>query len=293
MTKASAIAQFLGKPLVGSDVTILSACSMNQLRDNAVLFLTKADDDALAQINAQAAVLCIASAAAAERLVVPHVVHDNPRLAFCQVLGEFFVTTSTGGIHPSVEISASATLADSVSVGAGSVIGERVRIGADTVIGKHVVVENDVTIGAGCVLRSHTVIGDRGFGFTVDEHKIPIPFPHLGTVVIEDHVELGAHNTVARAALDATRIAEYVKTDDHVHIAHNCSVGARTFIAAGAVLSGSVSLGEDVWIGPNATIADYVSVGPNARIGIGAVVLKSVPAEKTAIGNPARVTGKR
>src|SRR3546814_3805834 len=115
-------------------------------------------------------------------------------------------------------------------------------IGDRSVIGENCVLAEGVSVGADCRIKPNTTIGARGFGFARDEDGHPVEFPHIGTVSIGDRVEIGANCTVVRAALDATVIEDAVKTDDHVHIAHNVVVGARTFIAAGAVLSGSVTV---------------------------------------------------
>ena len=50
-----------------------------------------------------------------------------------------------------------------------------------------------------------------------------------------------------------------------------------------------VKIGKRVWIGSNCTILPGVSIGDNAVIGAGSVVVKSIPANAIAVGNPARV----
>ena len=64
------------------------------------------------------------------------------------------------------------------------------------------------------------------------QDQVPIRLPHLGRVVIGNNVEIGALNTIARGTLDDTYIGDNVKTDDHVHIAHNVYVGKNTIITA-------------------------------------------------------------
>ena len=88
------------------------------------------------------------------------------------------------------------------------------------------------------------MIGQRGFGFEREIDGKPVSFPHFGSVVIGDYVEIGALNTVVAGALSDTIIGDFVKTDDHVHIAHNVSIGDKTFITACSEISGSVSIGQ-------------------------------------------------
>lgn len=50
-----------------------------------------------------------------------------------------------------------------------------------------------------------------------------------------------------------------------------------------------VSIGENVWIGDSAIVCKGVAIGDNAIIGAGSVVVRSIPANTVAAGNPARV----
>ena len=106
-------------------------------------------------------------------------------------------------------------------------------------------------------------------------------------MVIQDNVEIGALNTVAGGTIHPTVVEVDVKTDDHVHIAHNCRIGPRTIITACAELSGSVRIGADCWIGPNASIRDGISVGDGAFVGIGSNVIAPVLPRAIVYGNPA------
>jgi UDP-3-O-[3-hydroxymyristoyl] glucosamine N-acyltransferase len=173
------------------------------------------------------------------------------------------------------------------------VLGRRAKIGSGTQIHSNVVVTDGTFIGRDCVIKSNTTIGEEGFGFARDENGRPVHFPHIGGVRIGNRVVIGANCTVVRAALDMTIIEDDVKTDDHVHIAHNCHIGAGTLIAAGAVLSGNVTVGPESWISPNSTIIDYGKVGEKAFVGLGAVVIDPVPPGETVVGNPARILSKK
>jgi UDP-3-O-[3-hydroxymyristoyl] glucosamine N-acyltransferase len=101
-------------------------------------------------------------------------------------------------------------------------------------------------------------------------------------------VEVGNFTTVCSGTITPTVVGDYTKIDDHVHVAHNCRIGRNVVITACAELSGSITMEDDVWIGPNASLIQGISVGKNALIGIGAVVTKSVPANEVQFGNPAR-----
>ena len=142
-------------------------------------------------------------------------------------------------------------------------------------------IHSTVKIGDG------SIIGSDGFGFVWDGGKY-IRWPHVGGLVIESDVEIGSNNTVDRGSIGDTIIRRGVKTDNLVHIAHNCDIGEHTMLAAGATLSGSVRIGERAWIGVGATISNGIDIGDGSVIGAGAVVVKSIPPGECWIGNPAR-----
>jgi maltose O-acetyltransferase len=57
----------------------------------------------------------------------------------------------------------------------------------------------------------------------------------------------------------------------------------------GRELAAPVRIGSNVWIGGGAIICPGVTIGDNTTIGAGSVVLKDVPANVIAAGNPCRV----
>lgn len=294
MPSVKEIADFLKAPLRGADLSSVVPRSLQTAEKGAIVFLNKEMPEAIGRLNELGAIACVTTKTIADRLPsCTTLIHENPRLAFCKLLERFFVPPARPVIAESAAIAPTARLAKDAIIGAGAVIGEGAVIGAGTRIANNVVIADGTVIGENCIIKSNTTIGEPGFGFVVDTDGKPVRFPHIGTVRIGNNVEIGANCTVVRAALDTTIVGDDVKTDDHVHIAHNAIVGPRTQIAAGAVLSGSVTLGADVWIGPNVTLIDYVTVGDGGRVGIGSVVARSVPPGATVFGNPARQLPKK
>lgn len=220
---------------------------------------------------------------AEETLESAIILSDRPRLDFARALS---LIIQYGGFSPSC---AEPLVHPTAVVGKGVRFGAGVVVGARTVIHHNVVIGDEVVIGEDCVIKSNTVIGEQGFGFERDESKIPIRMPHLGRVLIGNNVEIGSLNTICRGTLSDTVIGDHVKTDDHVHIAHNCIVRRGSIITACAELSGGVTVGEFAWIGPNCSILQKVCIGDEAFVGIAANVTKDVMDRVTVAGNPARV----
>lgn len=143
-----------------------------------------------------------------------------------------------------------------------------------------------VVLGHGVRIGPYAVIGQDGFGFARGPAGT-VAIPHAGGVVIEDGVTIGAHCTVDAGVLAPTFLREAVHLDSHVHIGHNCDVGAKSMIAAQAGLAGSVVVGRNVLIGGQAGIADHIIIGDNARIAAKAGVIGDVPEGVTVAGYPA------
>lgn len=164
------------------------------------------------------------------------------------------------------------TVGDRTQIRAGAKIGDGVIVGADCVIHPNVFVDDNVTIGDRVILHAGVVIGADGFGYVRGDmgyHK----FPQIGTVVIEDDVELGANTTIDRGALGRTRIGRGTKLDNMVHVGHNCDIGERVVIAAQTGISGSVTIEDDCVIGGQVGFGDHIRVQSGAVIGSKAGVL--------------------
>jgi UDP-3-O-[3-hydroxymyristoyl] glucosamine N-acyltransferase len=164
-----------------------------------------------------------------------------------------------------------------------------VEIGENTIIDPHVTIHENVKIGRNCRIRSNTVIGFDGFEQKSTSKGI-LSVVHDGYVIIEDDVEIGALNSIAKGfRWKDTRISKETKTDSLVHIAHGVSIGEKVRITACSEVSGSVEIGDSVWLGPNCSIINGVSVGSSVVVGIGAVVTKDIPKSVVAAGNPAKI----
>ncbi len=224
----------------------------------------------------------------------------NPKLAFARVaerlhprkirraeLHSSAVISGTARIGTDVFVGAFVCVGDGSSIGdgtelrAGAKVGDQVTVGRNCVLHPNVFVEDGCTIGNDVVLHSGVVIGADGFGYVKDDSPATPPrapgefikFPQIGTVVIEDNVEIGANTCVDRGALGETRIGEGTKIDNLVQVGHNVQIGKRCVIAAQTGISGSTVIEDDCVIGGQVGFGDHVRVKSGAIIGSQAGVL--------------------
>lgn len=177
-------------------------------------------------------------------------------------------------VHPDADVRAGAHVA-----------ARNVEIGARTIVMPGAVICERTIVGADCLIGPGTVLGCEAF--EVDGAREPQRLlAQAGGVRLGDNVEITGHSTVVRATFGGfTELAPGAKLDCHVHVAHDCRIGERTCIAAGAILSGRVMVLQDVFIGPNATISNGVTIGEGATVTLGAVVVRDVPSGERVTGH--------
>lgn len=220
---------------------------------------------------------------------------EKPRSAFLQVLREFFAEKPQYGfIHPSAIIDPSVIFnQDSVNIAANVVIEKSCVLGDHVSIGANTVIKSGTVIGDNCQLGSNNTIGGVGFGYELNEENEYELMPHIGNVVLKDHVEIGNNVCIDRAVMGSTLLKENVKVDNLVHIAHGVQIGKNSLIIANAMIAGSVEIGENVWISPSASVRQKLSIEDNALVGMGSVVVKNVSANSIVAGNPAKPFEKK
>ncbi len=212
---------------------------------------------------------------------------SKPHVALGKVVARWFNTPALPrGISPLASISATATIGSNVTIGAFVTIGDDVVIGDDTTIYPNVSIYHRCKIGKRCILHSGVVIGADGFGFASEggrHHKIP----QIGSVRIEDDVEIGANSSVDRAALGETVIGEGTKIDNLVQIGHNVRIGKHCLIVSQVGIAGSTELGDSVVVAGQSGISGHLKIGNGAQISAAASVFHDVPDGTKVIGNPA------
>jgi UDP-3-O-[3-hydroxymyristoyl] glucosamine N-acyltransferase len=208
---------------------------------------------------------------------IEYIISDDPRYDFYDILnksGEFFYEKK-----PS-EISNSATIHETAYVSVFNV-----KIGDQTVIGPNVTILPDVEIGNDCVISPGVVIGSEGFEYKKTTKGI-LSVRHDGKVMILNSVHVGANTCIDKGfSYRDTIIGDNTKIDNLVHIAHGVQVGKNNFIIACSMIAGSVSIEDNVWVGPNSSLVPQLSISNNSFISIGSVVTKDVKEKEHVTGN--------
>jgi UDP-3-O-[3-hydroxymyristoyl] glucosamine N-acyltransferase len=254
----------------------------------------------------QAGVICI------DRQTHPEegknfLVSDDPSRAFQIIIKALLLSgnlTGFSGIHPTAVIHPTAKIGKGVQIGPYSVIDQGVIIGDHTQIASHVSIGPGVEIGSHCQFHSHVsirekcilgnrvivqpgaVIGSCGFGYTTDVKGQHAKLEQLGTVIIEDDVEVGANTTIDRARFKSTRIGRGTKMDNLVQIGHNVDVGQDNIIVAQTGIAGSAKTGKNVVFGGQAGVVGHLEIADDVMIATRGGVSKSITRSGKYAGSP-------
>ncbi len=240
--------------------------------------------------------------------VTPPVIRcENPVLALT-VIHQYYLSVDlfARSIHSTVVIGDNCQIPDQVSIGAGVIIGNTVKLGQRVILRPGVILGDDVCIdddseihanvtiyqgsrlGKRVVILSGTVIGSDGFGYATNmETGQHVKRPHVGTVLIDDDVEIGSNTCVDRGTFGLTHIKQGTKIDNLVQIAHNCVIGENCLVVGQAGMAGSVTLGNNVILSGQVAIKDHATLGDGVIIAAKSGVAGDVEAGDILAGMPA------
>lgn len=284
-------------------INIENVCQSNKLKNNSLCFNLNVDKgfiDSTADYSNIAIFVPIECEYESPKDDIIFLKVINPRFSYIKACHDYATLRPIPERH-NAYVSNESFVADSATICPNVYIGPNCYISENAYIYPGASLIENVHIGKNTIIGSNTVIGAWGFGVERDNNKQRSLYPHdgkgykmphFGGVHIADNCDIGALNTIVAGAIEPTYISENVNIDDHVHIAHNCYIGKGTNITACAEISGSVRIGEEVWIGPNVSIMQKLKIGDRSVIGLGSVVLKSVNEFEVIAGNPSRLIKK-
>ena len=303
------VARHVGGRVVGDGSIVLSGVAgIKEALPGQLTFLSNPKYERFLETTAASAIVVSEERAVASQANGrPLLVAENPYVAFAKAVELFSDKASAvpPGVHPTAVVAEDALLGPGVSIGPnavvmggarigdrsivhpGAYIGPGVIIGRDTVIHPNVAVKASSLLGDRVIVHAGTVIGSDGFGFAREEDRHR-KVPQVGTVVVEDDVEIGANVCIDRATVGTTRIGRGTKIDNLVQIGHNVVIGEGSIIVAQVGISGSTEVGKHVVLAGQAGIAGHIEIGDGAMVGAQSGVTKSVPPGERVSGYPAQ-----
>lgn len=192
---------------------------------------------------------------------------------------------NTAKISPNCYIGFDVEIGEETIIYPNSVIMEGVKIGKNCIIHPNVTIREFCIIGDNVILQPGAVIGSDGFGYINVGGKNK-KLEQIGSVVIEDNVEIGANTCVDRGAIGDTIIKNGTKIDNLVHIAHNDIIGENCLIIAQVGISGSVKVGNNCIIAGQTGVAGHLNIGDNVIIAAKSGVISDVPSNSKVSGYP-------
>jgi len=296
------IAKFLKTSYTGKDFDITSLSSLNNVKNNSLLFYSelanyqfKIKDNVnydLKKLEKFKNIALITTDEIKNKINIPIISSENPRLDFQRVAMKFFTEDEfSPGIHKTAVVEKSSTIGKDVYIGPHCYIGNNVKIGDKTKILANVCIYGKTQIGSNSVILSNTTIGSEGFSFYFDADEF-FHFPHLGSVLIGDNVWIGSNCTVEKSQIDQTIIEDHVKIDDMVNIAHNTTIKKFTQITVGSIICGRAKIGQRCWIAPNSVIDAGCEIGDGCIVGTASLVMSNFPKNSVIVGSPARLLKK-
>ncbi len=298
------LAEYVGGRVVGDpNVLIISASTLGRAREGDISFLVNRKyQKQLRTTKASAVIVGKETTEAA----VPLLIAEDPYYAFMQIM----VLLHGHRKHKKVGISARASISDTAKIGMdchihdfavvadeakigdgcivypAAYIGHGVQIGNDSIIYPNVTIYDGCKIGNRVIINANSTIGEDGFGYASYKgvhHKIP----QIGTVVIEDDVEIGACCGIERGTLGDTVIGQGSKLGDLVTIGHGTKVGAHSLLVAQVGIAGSTTLGHHCVVGGQVGIVGHINIGNNVTIAAQAGVVNNIPDGQVVLGAPA------
>lgn len=299
------IASIVSGELKGNpDIVITGISGIKEARKGDITFLANPKYSYLMKMTKASAVITSRDSVETDK---PIIQTEKPSFAFTKVV-ELVAPNGVKhpkGIHSTAIVAKSAHIGKSVAIGAYTVIEDNVEVGENTIIYGGCYIGRHTTIGKDCLIYPHVairerneignsviihcgaVIGSDGFGFATVK-GVQKKIPQIGSVLIEDDVEIGANVTIDRARFDKTIIGRGTKIDNLVQIAHNVVIGENCIIVAQTGISGSTTLGKGVILAGQSGVVGHIVIGDGAVVAAQAGVTKSLPAGIKVSGYPAK-----
>ena len=297
------IAEKVNGEIIGDADTILTGvATIEDAGQGDLTFLANPKYAPFIEKTKASAIICSLGTQASEKTLL---VVDDPYLAYAKLVGLFYPPKKETGtvdgrailgvdvrlgknvtIYPFAYIGDNCEIDDNATIYPFCYLGEGVTVGADSLIYPHVTIREACRIGKRVIIHSGAVIGSDGFGFVKDGQRY-FKIPQRGCVQIDDDVEIGACNTIDRAAIDRTWIKRGTKTDNLVQIAHNVIIGEDSVLVSQVGISGSTQLGDRVTMAGQSATTGHLKIGDDVIIGARGAAASDIAPGQVVSGAPA------
>ena len=305
----SSLAAFIGGTLQGEDGPVARIANPDEAQANDVVAARHQKYLEPCLRSAAGLIMLPADATVPELPEVPALLRvTDPELAWERLLSAFAPSLerpseidASASVHPSAVIAANVhigpnvTVAKDARIGAGSIvmagsfIGEGSSLGVDCQVHPNVTIQHHVRLENRVLVQAGAVIGADGFGFRRTSNHQHVRLPHIGTVIIEDDVEVGANSVIDRATIGATRIGARSKLGASCIVAHNSSLGQDVLLIGAVQMGGSTILEDRVTLWGQVGVAGHLRIGADATVTAQSGVSKDLPADGVYGGSPARL----
>ncbi len=305
---ASELAKLLNGTIEGDPSVFVSRAGKIEVGQEGDICFLGNDRYADFAYTTQASVLLVNTAFEAKKAIKPTLIRvENVYTALAFLMDTFgkaaqnqvAAISDKSSIHPSVCLGKNVFIGDFVVIEEGVVIGDNCIISSQVYISKNSILKEncllyagvkiyaDTKIGANFIAHAGAVIGSDGFGFAPQSDGSYKKIQHLGDVIIEDDVEIGANTTIDKGSIGSTIIRKGVKLDNLIQIAHNVEIGENTVIAALSGISGSTKIGKNCRIGGQVGFAGHLVIGDNVQIQAQSGIGSNIADNSKLYGTPA------
>jgi sugar O-acyltransferase (sialic acid O-acetyltransferase NeuD family) len=119
-------------------------------------------------------------------------------------------------------------------------------------------------------------------------------FVHPTALLMSEDIEIGIGSFIGAYSILTTNITigNHAILNRGNQIGHDSKIGDFFSAMPGAIVSGNVVIGTNVYMGNNSSIREKITIGSNAIIGANATVVKNIITGGTYVGVPAKFKKK-
>jgi UDP-3-O-[3-hydroxymyristoyl] glucosamine N-acyltransferase LpxD len=292
---ASAISNFLKRPLAGDDFEISCLTVFPAEQSNSICFLANLGAVSRDMDPVQNVLVITPEQNAKSLLDIGYsvITSDFPKYDLASAVKALMLPRPKAQIHESAVIGPDVEIGKDVTIGPHCVLEGRIVVGDNCVLGANNTLMNDVVLSQEVRIRNGAVLGEDAYSFGFGPDEDSIRFPCTGGLRIGKYVEIGNNVVISRGVHQNTILRDGSRVNDLAHIGNTVIVEENSLVMAQCDISSRVRIGKACWIGQSAVVRQGVHIADRAMVGAGSVVVKDVPENKVVVGTPAAVIRDR